>query len=143
MGKTAGLSILVGLEDLWFRTKIADTAARLGDLADFVSTAEEFWDRVHKVRPSLIILDLGAPTLDPLVLIQALKLDPALYRIPILGYVAHVNTEVRRRALAAGCDEVAARSAFSRRLPAFLERYRIPAGAGPGVPDQTDREQRG
>ncbi len=141
MGEMDGLSILFGLQDLWFRTKIVDTAARLGDRAYFASTKEEFWDRVHKVRPSLIILDLGAPSLDPLLLIQALKLDPTLQRIPILGFVAHVNSEMRRHALASGCDEVVARSAFSRRLPAFLERYRTPAAPGSRVLGEADREE--
>ncbi len=130
MVKVGGLSILVGLKDLSFCPKISKTAARLGIQAHFASRAKEFWDKAHEILPSLIILDLGAAALDPLDLVLALKLDPVLHEVPVLGYAAQVGGEIRAKALAAGCEEVLVRTTFSRQLPALLGKYAAVAWRG-------------
>jgi len=129
MVKVGGLSILVGLEDLSFCTEISKTAARLGIQAHFASRAKEFWDKAQEILPSLIVLDLGAHALDPLDLVLALKLDPVLHEVPVLGYAAQVE-EVRAKALVAGCEEVLVQTTFSRQLPALLGKYVVAAWRG-------------
>jgi hypothetical protein len=39
----------------------------------------------------------------------------------MIGFVSHVQTELRRAAGEAGCGRVLARSVFSERLPAILQ----------------------
>jgi hypothetical protein len=56
-------------------------------------------------------------------LIQKLKADPALQKISLLGYVSHVQGDLKQAAQEAGCDMVLARSAFSQNLPQILKRH--------------------
>jgi hypothetical protein len=50
----------------------------------------------------------------------ALKQDPALAGIPIVGFVSHVEGALVAEARAAGFDRVMARSAFFSSLPELL-----------------------
>ena len=69
-----------------------------------------------------MILDLNG-TLDALELIGTLKSEAEMSQIELVGYVSHVQTDVRKAALDKGCDLVVARSAFSQNLPSILNRY--------------------
>jgi hypothetical protein len=41
----------------------------------------------------------------------------------VIGFVSHVQIEVRKSAELAGCDVVLARSVFSAKLPEVLQQY--------------------
>jgi len=45
---------------------------------------------------------------------------------PVLGFASHVAAETIAAARGAGCDEVLARSAFTRRLPELLRKLASP-----------------
>jgi hypothetical protein len=51
--------------------------------------------------------------------------------ISLLGYLSHVQGELKLKAQEAGCDTVLPRSAFSQSLPQILKRY---AGDGASNP---------
>ena len=65
----------------------------------------------------LLIVDLKAERLDPMQAIDFLKTAEALKGVPVIAFVAHVQTETIRRAQAAGCDMVLPHSAFTQMLP--------------------------
>ena len=75
------------------------------------------------MSPAAIIIDLNGTSVDALDLIGALKTDPETKGVELIGYVSHVQTDLRQAAEQKGCDIVVARSAFSQNLPAMLERY--------------------
>jgi hypothetical protein len=52
-----------------------------------------------------------------------LKADPETKGISVLGYLSHVQGELKLKAQEAGCDTVVPRSAFSQSLPQILKRY--------------------
>ena len=79
----------------------------------------------------MLIVDLNCATVDPILLIARTKADPATKAIPIVGFVSHVQTELRQKAAAAGCDVVVPRSVFAQDLPAILERFITPAPITP------------
>ena len=83
------------------------------------------FDAIDKARsaPALMILDLNCTAIDPLRLIGALKSDPATAKVPLIGYLSHVQGELKVQAQQAGCDTVLPRSAFSQNLPQLLRRY--------------------
>ena len=58
-------------------------------------------------------------------IVEAMKADPALARIPTVGFASHVQTEVIEAARRAGVGEVMARSAFTQRLPELLVRDQL------------------
>ena len=76
-----------------------------------------------KHKPLLIILDLNSNSVQPLKLIQQLKGHEETKAISLIGYVSHVQGELKQKAHDAGCDMVMARSAFSTNLPMILKRH--------------------
>ena len=111
------MSIVAGVDDLFFLAKILDTARRVGVAVEGVSTAG-IQQRLVLAGADAVILDLNSP---PAVeLIRELKRDPATREVLVVGFVSHVATETVAGAKNAGCDVVLARSAFSKQLPELL-----------------------
>ena len=114
--------ILAVVDDLMFTVKISDMAKRTGLSVEFVKTEKDVFERA-KEKPLLIIVDLNGHTVDAISLIGKLKASPETQRVSLLGYVSHVQGELKQRAHDAGCDMVMARSAFSQNLPLILKRH--------------------
>jgi PleD family two-component response regulator len=114
--------ILAVLEDLFFTVKINESAKRAGLPIQFLKSETDVLEQA-KSKPTLIIIDLNCNSVDPLKLIAELKGNPELKGISLLGYISHVQVEMKQKAQAAGCDMVLARSAFSQNLPQILKRH--------------------
>jgi PleD family two-component response regulator len=71
----------------------------------------------------LIIFDLNFESVEPLKLITSLKAKPETKGISLIGYVSHVQGELKQQAHEAGCDMVLARSAFSQNIPQIFKRH--------------------
>lgn len=122
MTTIATKKILAVVEDLFFTVKINEAAKRSGLSVMFVKSERDALDQAAE-HPALIILDLNFAGVEPVALIQKLKGNPALQKINLLGYVSHVQGELKQAAQAAGCDMVLARSAFSQNLPQIMKRH--------------------
>jgi CheY-like chemotaxis protein len=109
------------LSDLMFMVKIQEAAKRTGLEAVFVKSKQEALEQA-KLQPAVMILDLSGATVDALDLIDELKTGDTR-TIHLLGFVSHVQADLKRSAQEKGCDMVIARSAFSQNLPAILKRY--------------------
>jgi PleD family two-component response regulator len=114
--------ILAVLEDLFFTVKINESAKRAGLPITFVKSGHDVLAQAAG-RPALIIFDLNFASIEPLKLIAQLKADAALKGVSVIGYVSHVQGELKQAAHEAGCDMVLARSAFSQNLPQILKRH--------------------
>lgn len=114
--------ILAVLEDLFFTVKISESAKRAGLPITFVKSEHDVLAQAAG-KPALIIFDLNFAGIEPLKLIARLKADQELKGISVLGYVSHVQGELKQAAHEAGCDMVLARSAFSQNLPQILKRH--------------------
>jgi CheY-like chemotaxis protein len=117
------MRIVAVMADLMFSVKIIDMAKRLGLTVEFVKEEETFLRTLREGAPAVVIFDLNYAPSDPLSLIRQMKADPQWRLIPTVGFVSHVQTELRREAAEAGCDQVVARSAFAQRLPEILAPY--------------------
>lgn len=126
-----GAKVVAGVDDLFFSAKIAETARHLGVPVALVSRFDEVLPRIRQERPALVVFDLNSRRCRPLEMIRALKADPDLKGIPILGFLSHVQTDLKKEAAAAGCDTILPRSAFSERLPELLKPFAPPADAAP------------
>jgi len=113
--------VVAVLSDLIFRVKIQDAAKRAGMDAVFVNSQQAALAQAQQ-QPALIILDLNDNAAKPLELIGQLKCAAETSKINLLGYVSHVQVDVKQAAQERGCDIVLARSAFSRDLQAILQR---------------------
>jgi CheY-like chemotaxis protein len=102
--------------------KISDAAKRAGLALDIVKNEKDFLEKA-KSKPVLIILDLNFTDVQPLKLISKLKASSELKPISIIGYLSHVQGELKQKAHEIGCDMVLAKSAFSQNLPQILKRH--------------------
>jgi CheY-like chemotaxis protein len=114
--------ILAVLEDLFFTVKINESAKHAGLPIQFVKSETDVLENA-KTGPALIILDLNFQGIEPLKLIAKLKSDAGTKSISLIGYLSHVQGELKIQAQEAGCDMVLARSAFSQNLPQILKRH--------------------
>jgi CheY-like chemotaxis protein len=115
-------NVVAVLDDLFFTVKINEAAKRAGLSVTFVKSQRDVLDQAA-AAPALIIIDLNFSGIEPLELIQKLKADPELRKISLLGYVSHVQGELKQAAQEAGCDMVLARSAFSQNLQQIMRRH--------------------
>lgn len=110
------------LSDLMFTVKIQEAAKRAGMESVFVNSQQDALAQAQD-NPAVIIFDLNNAGVYPLETIAKLKSHDETSKINLLGYVSHVQTDLKKAAQEKGCDVVVARSAFSQNLPALLARY--------------------
>jgi CheY-like chemotaxis protein len=113
------MSIVAGVDDLFFLARIFDAARQVGVTVEGVPAAS-IRQRLSQAGAEAVILDLNSPC--AIKTICELKNDPITHEVPLVGFVSHVATEVVSSAKTAGCDVVLARSAFSKQLPELLSR---------------------
>ena len=118
MAEKAG-KVLAIMSDLFFAVKISDAAKKLGASAEFVKDKSLALKKAN-LKPPLIIFDLNCDSADPLGLIAVIKANPETATIPMIGFVSHVQTQLRQNAQDLGCDTVVARSVFAQKLPAMM-----------------------
>jgi hypothetical protein len=116
------------IEDLFFLAKIQETARKLGVKVEFVKGDKEsvakLTDLPEAERPKLVVFDLNNVGAKPISLIPKLK-TKLKKATSIIGFLNHLQGELKAKALDAGCDTVMPRSAFSQSLPNLLRRYGV------------------
>jgi len=115
--------ILAVVDDLLFTVKISDAAKRVGLDVQFLKSEHDVLEKATHEKPLLIILDLNNASVDPLHLISKLKSNSTLKQISLIGYLSHVQGELKQKAHDAGANIVMARSAFSQNLQQILKRH--------------------
>jgi PleD family two-component response regulator len=115
-------TVLAVVSDLFFSVKISDAAKRAGLPVEFIKDEKEVIAKA-KSKPTLIIFDLNFDDVQPLKLISKLKTGTDYKGISLIGYLSHVQGELKLKAQEAGCDMVMARSAFSQNLAIILKRH--------------------
>jgi CheY-like chemotaxis protein len=122
MQKQESKRVLAVVTDLFFSVKLSEAAKRNGMPLEFVKNGEEVIEKA-KSRPTLIVFDLNFDAVEPLKLIAQLKGDPDTRSVSLLGYLSHIQGELKQQAQEAGCDMVMARSAFSQNLMQIFKRH--------------------
>jgi len=130
----ANSRIFAFIEDLFFMAKIQETARKLNVRVEFVKSDKDLMEKLQQngeEKPSLIIFDLNNAGVKPLTLIP--KLKNKLKKTSIIGFLSHVQGDLKQKAHEVGCDMVLPRSAFSQNLPQLLRRHGAPEDAEPMV----------
>ena len=118
--------IFAFVDDLFFLAKIQETARKLNIKVEFVKSDKEILDQVGEngeAKPSLIIFDLNSANAKPQT-IHKLK-SKLKKQTSIIGFLSHLQGDLKMKALEAGCDMVVPRSAFSQNLPQLLRRHAV------------------
>ena len=114
--------VLAVLSDLFFSVKLSEAAKRSGMSLEFVKDPADVLAKA-KTRPQLIIFDLNFESAGPLELISQLKSSPETKSISLIGFLSHIQGELKQQAQEAGCDMVMARSAFSQNMSQIFKRH--------------------
>ncbi|WP_420238083.1 response regulator [Telmatobacter bradus] len=116
------------IEDLFFTAKIQDTAKKLGVKVEFAKGDKETVARLFELpveeRPALLVFDLNNANAKPLTLIPKFK-TKFKRSVSMVGFLSHLQGDLKAKAAEAGCDTVMPRSAFSQGLPNMLRRYGV------------------
>jgi len=113
------------IDDLFFLAKIQEVARKLNVKVEFIKSEKEFDEKEGQEgdeKPSLIIVDLNSNSIKPLTVIPKLR-SRFKKSTSIVGFVSHVQGDLKVKAQEAGCDVVMPRSAFSQNLPSILRRH--------------------
>jgi CheY-like chemotaxis protein len=114
--------ILAVMSDLFFAAKINDAAKKLGMTAVFVNDKALALEHIAS-NPAVVIFDLNCTSVDPIELLGSVR------ALPTVGFISHVQTELKQKAVDRGCQAVFARSVFAQNLPAILEKFATAAPA--------------
>lgn len=124
------------IDDLFFVAKIQEISRKLNVKVEFVKSDKDIAEKTENTeeKPSLIIVDLNSNSIKPLPVITKMR---SKYKksTSIVGFVSHVQGDLKLKAQEAGCDVVMPRSAFSQNLPNILRRH----GAEDEVEDTFNR----
>ncbi len=127
----APTKIFAFVDDLFFVAKIQEVSRKLNVKVEFVKTDKDIAEKTEgaEEKPSLIIVDLNSNGIKPLPVITKMR---SKYKkaTSIVGFVSHVQGDLKVKAVEAGCDVVMPRSAFSQNLVSILRRH--------GADDETD-----
>ncbi|SEG17173.1 hypothetical protein SAMN05421819_2050 [Bryocella elongata] len=117
------------IEELFFVAKIQEAARKLGVKVAFMKgdnkeALAELTSGEEVNKPALIVFDLNNANAKPMTLIP--KLKAKLKRsVSVIGFLSHLQGDLKAKAVEAGCDVVMPRSAFSQNLPNLLRRYGV------------------
>ena len=115
------------IEELFFQAKIQESAKKLGVKVSFIKNEKDAVAALtdsEENKPALIVFDLNNANAKPLTLIP--KLKTKLKRsASIIGFLSHLQGDLKAKAVEAGCDVVMPRAAFSQNLPNLLRRYGV------------------
>jgi hypothetical protein len=124
--ENAPTRIFCFIDDLFFVAKIQEAARKLGVKVEFVKGDKEIVARIadtpESARPKLLVFDLNNVNAKPMTLIPKFKLK-LKKGTSIIGFLSHLQGDLKMKAVEAGCDTVMPRSAFSQSLPSLLRRY--------------------
>jgi hypothetical protein len=117
------------IEDLFFLAKIQETARKLGVKVEFVKgenkeVVARILEAPEDEKPALLVFDLNNLNAKPMALIPKFK-SKFKKAVSIIGFLNHLQGDLKMKALEAGCDVVMPRSAFSQSLPILLRRYGV------------------
>ena len=117
------------IEELFFVAKIQEAARKLGVKVAFMKgdnkeALAELTNGEDVNKPALIVFDLNNANAKPMTLIPKLK-SKLKRTVSVIGFLSHLQGDLKAKAVEAGCDVVMPRSAFSQNLPNLLRRYGV------------------
>jgi len=113
--------VMVG-RDLIFTSKVIGTARALGFAGVTAAGPQRGLELIRQHAPRLVVLDLTCPEVDHPETLAALA-AAALPSARVVAFGPHVEGDLLRSALRAGCDPVLPRSRFTARLPEWLVEW--------------------
>jgi CheY-like chemotaxis protein len=117
---------LLIVDDLLVQTTVEESAKALGIACERARSGEDALRRAGANPPAVIILDCTAEKLRPLAILRRLKDEkhPA-HRTPVIGFVAHAQTDLQTKIHDLGCEFVYPRSALIHQAASILRQLAL------------------
>ena len=111
------------VNDLFFATKIMKTVQAMGLTGRAFDTAERLFQASTEKEPALIFLDCQGSEKEAFRLLKEMRSDEVFSQVPKIGYLSHGAIELKKEMRTAGCEQVYAKSEFTKELENLLVRY--------------------
>ncbi|MFM8275057.1 MAG: response regulator, partial [Gemmata sp.] len=89
-------------------------------------------------KPDLVLMDLGLPDIDGWEATRRVKADPTTAAVPVIVLSAHVTTDAKEKAFAAGCQDFETKpvnwEVLFRKIDEWVAKARAEARARPQAP---------
>jgi len=119
-------------DDSALRQMLSDYFEKQGLVVTAMGSAEELLKRIHRLRPDLIVLDVGLPAMSGLQACQKLRADGD--RVPIILLTARSEEVDRIVGLETGADDYLGKPFSARELLARVGAVMRRAVGAPGTP---------
>ena len=137
---TAGGTVLLVDDNPVVLALLRALAERAGLLVETASDGEAFMERLARVEPSIVVLDIELPGADGIELLRAMRQSPERRALPVLMLSGHRSGAMRAAAFAAGADDYMMKPVvpgeFVRRVTQLLElrrQRRVATGLHPAT----------
>jgi PleD family two-component response regulator len=118
-------TILVGVTDIFFYTKVRDALMSKGYRIERARTQQDIAEKASATIPSAFILNMNDGTLNAFQALETLKADARLKTIPILAFANHEEVDTFNRARAMGVTKIVSRNEFSSRLKDLVDEVML------------------
>ena len=122
-GLRKGGTVFGLVSNLLMASKIAQSAAHCHLSIHNFDEAEALLAHSKQKPPILIILDWDDREAEAFKLLEKMKRDEDLKKVPAVGYVSQTKAALKSEAQRAGCDRVYSKSDFLKSLNDILMRY--------------------
>ena len=119
-------TICVVADDMFFSSKIENTAKNLDISLVKVKNHEELQDKIKGKTIDLVIIDLASKKLNAEEVFAGLKTSPEHKKVFCIGYLPHVERELADKFREKGVDLIVPRSKFSREMNTLIEKHSKP-----------------
>jgi PleD family two-component response regulator len=114
-------TVLVGVTDIFFYTKVRDALIAKGYRFERARTQQDIAEKATATIPSAFILDMNDEKLNAFQALETLAADARLKTIPILAFANHEEVDTFNRAKSLGVTRIVSRNEFSSRLKDLVE----------------------
>ena len=114
-------TVLVGVTDIFFYTKVRDALMAKGYKFERARTQQDIAEKASANIPAAVILNMNDETLNAFQALETLAADAQLKTIPILAFANHEEVDTFNRARALGVTKIVSRNEFSARLKELVE----------------------
>ena len=121
--ETLRKTICIVADDMFFSSKIENTAKRLDIATVKIKNREELPDEIEGKTIDLVIIDLASRKIDAEEVFAELRNSPEHKKVFCIGYLPHVERELADKFRENGVDLVIPRSKFSREMGAIIKEH--------------------
>ena len=119
-------TICVVADDMFFSSKIENTAKDLDITIIKLRNHEELLDKIQGKTIDLVIIDLASRKIDVEKVFAELKNSKEHSKVFCIGYLPHVERELAGKFREKGVDLVIPRSKFSREMGLIIKEHLEP-----------------